>query len=332
MSKQTVNNTKLGIFVLAALIFLVLLLYMIGKNRNLFGSNYALKARFENVHGLVPGNNVRYAGIQAGTVKKVTILNDTVIEVTMTIETKLQNIIRKNAIASIGTDGLVGNKVLNISPARQTAALAVEGDILYSKKAVDTEEMMETLYKTNNDVAGVASGLKMAVEKLNSSTALWALLNDHSLPDGLKASAANLRLATARAGLMAASLEEVIADIKKGKGSAGMLLRDSSFAHYLQEAAVKIGSAGSEADSLARALNKMVNGIQEDISNGKGTVNSLLKDSLVVKKINASLTSIQNGTEGFNQSMDALKHSFLFRGYFKRLEKQKKKEAAKAIQ
>ncbi len=330
MSKQTVNNTKLGIFVLASLIFLVLLLYMIGKNRNLFGSNYILKARFENVHGLVPGNNVRYAGIQAGTVKKVTILNDTVIEVTMTIQTKLQNIIRKNAIAAIGTDGLVGNKVLNISPAKKMAALAAEGDVLDSRKAVDTDEMMQTLYKTNNDVAAVANGLKMAVDKLNNSSALWNLLNDRSMPDELKASATNLRLATARAGIMAANLEQVIADMKNGKGSAGMLLRDSSFAHNLNEAAFKINMAGNGADSLTRALNIMVNGIQEDINNGKGTVNSLLKDPEIVKRINESLISIQGGTEGFNQSMDALKHSFLFRGYFKKLEKQKKKEAAKA--
>ena len=47
---------------------------MIGRNRSLFGSNYLLKTRFENVQGLIPGNNVRYAGIQAGTVKKLQIL------------------------------------------------------------------------------------------------------------------------------------------------------------------------------------------------------------------------------------------------------------------
>jgi phospholipid/cholesterol/gamma-HCH transport system substrate-binding protein len=84
--KQTSNNIKLGVFVLAGLLFLILLLYMIGRNRNLFGRNYVLKARFENVQGLIPGNNVRFAGIQAGTVKKIQILNDTMIEVTMFID------------------------------------------------------------------------------------------------------------------------------------------------------------------------------------------------------------------------------------------------------
>ena len=74
MAKQGINNVKLGAFVLAGLLFLVLLLYMIGKNRNLFGATYLLKAKFENVQGLVTGNNVRFAGIEAGTVKKIIIL------------------------------------------------------------------------------------------------------------------------------------------------------------------------------------------------------------------------------------------------------------------
>jgi phospholipid/cholesterol/gamma-HCH transport system substrate-binding protein len=79
MAKQGLNNIKLGAFVLGGLLFLVLLLYMIGKNRSLFGSTYELKVQFENVQGLVAGNNVRFAGIQAGTVKQINILNDTVI-------------------------------------------------------------------------------------------------------------------------------------------------------------------------------------------------------------------------------------------------------------
>ncbi|MGB3078713.1 MAG: MCE family protein, partial [Saprospiraceae bacterium] len=114
MEKQGINNIKLGAFVLSGLGFLVLLLFMIGKNRSLFGSTYTLKARFENVQGLVPGNNIRFSGIEAGTVKNIIILNDTTIEVTMNVEKKMLNIIRKNALASIGTEGLVGNKVVNI--------------------------------------------------------------------------------------------------------------------------------------------------------------------------------------------------------------------------
>ena len=68
-------------------------------------------------------------------------------------------------------------------------------------------------------------------------------------------------------------------------------------------------------------------GIREDVSNGRGPVNALLKDSMMVIKLNASLDNIQKGTDGFNQNMEALKHNFLLRGYFRKQEKQKRKES-----
>jgi phospholipid/cholesterol/gamma-HCH transport system substrate-binding protein len=331
MAKRVINNVKLGLFVLGGLLFLVILLYMIGKNRSLFGDTYILKARFENAQGLVAGNNVRFSGIQAGTVKKLQILSDTVIEVTMIIEKKMQKVIRKNAIASIGTDGLVGNKVVNIVTAKQPAALAGEDDILASKKAVSADEMLQTLYKTNNDVAVIAANLKTTVLQINNSSALWTLLNDNTLPQNLKASAANIRLATGKAGNMVDNLNAVVTDIKNGKGSVGILLKDTLLAKNLNEAIVKIKNVGDEANLLAGEINKMVAGLQSDINNGKGVANTLLKDSMMVIKLNASLDNIQKGSDGFNQNMEALKHNFLLRGYFRKLEKQKKKEQTKDL-
>jgi phospholipid/cholesterol/gamma-HCH transport system substrate-binding protein len=304
-------------------LFLVLLLYMIGKNQDLFGDTYQLKARFENIQGLVAGNNVRFSGIHAGTVKKVKILSDTVIEVTMIIDTKMQNIIRQNAIVSIGTDGLVGNKVVNITPAHQPAPLATEGDVLVSKKGVDTDEMLQTLYRTNNDIAVISAELKTTIQRVNSSSALWTLLNDQSIPKDVKAAAANIRLATAKAGGTINDLNNIVADIKNGKGTAGIILKDSSIAQNLNEAILKIKSVGDEADALAATVNKLLAGIQQDVNSGKGTVNTLLKDSLLSHHISQSLENIQKGTDGFNQVMEALKHNFLLRGYFKKQERKK---------
>jgi phospholipid/cholesterol/gamma-HCH transport system substrate-binding protein len=325
MAKRIINSVKLGTFVMGGLLFLVVLMYMIGKNRNLFGDTYALKARFENIQGLVAGNNVRFSGVQAGTVKKIKILNDTVIEVTMIIDTKMQTIIRKNAVVSIGTDGLVGNRVANIYPVHQPAPLAVEGDILVSKKGVATDDIMQTLYKTNNDVAVIATELKYTIQRINSSSALWALLNDKTIPGGLKISVANIRYATEKAGNLADNLNAIIMDVKKGKGSLGAILTDTAIAKNLNEAILKIKTVADEADTLAGEINKLVAGIQQDVNQGKGTVHALLKDSMMVIKLNTSLDNIQKGTDGFNQNMEAIKHSSLLRGYFRKQEKMKQK-------
>lgn len=328
MANKKINNVKLGAFVLAGLVFLVLMLYLIGKNRNMFGATYVLKARFDNIQGLVSGNNVRYAGIGVGTVKNIKILNDTVIEVTMIIEKKMLTIIRKNAIASIGTEGLVGNKVVNISPSHQPAELASPGDIIQSKKTISTDEMLATLNKTNNDVAVIAEEIKSTIKRINGSVGLWSLLNDQTIPLDIKASLANVKHATQRADKMAADLQGLVADIRSGKGSVGALLTDTSFATNLNEAILKIKEVGDEADALAIDMRKLVAGVNSDVNNGTGTAHALLKDSSLVMKLNASLDNIQKGTDGFNQNMEALKHNFLFRGFFKKQEKQKKKEAA----
>lgn len=331
MAKKTVNTIKLGAFVLAGLLFLVLLLYMIGKNKNLFGPSFALKTRFANVQGLVPGNNVRFAGIEVGTVKRINIISDTVIEVVMAVDEKMEKVIRRNAVVSIGSDGLMGNKVINISPARSPAPLVAKGDVLNSYKPVSTDDMFQTLSTTNQDIAVIASQLKITVQRLNNSTALWTILNDETLPQNLRTSLSNVQLATARAAVMANDLESIISGVKNGKGSVGAVLTDTAFAKNLNDAIIKIKGVGDRADELVVALNSVIADVQKDVSNGKGTVNALLKDSSMVTKIGSSLDNIQKGTDAFSQNMEALKHNFLFRGYFRKLEKQKQKESKHSI-
>lgn len=325
MTNKIFNNIKLGAFVLGGLVFLVLMLYLIGKNSNLFGNTYLLHVKFENIQGLVAGNNVRFSGIQAGTVKKVSIINDTVIEVSLFIDTKMKNIIRKNAIASIGTDGLVGNKVVNIAPAKLPAPFAEEGDYITSKKGIDTDDMLQTLNKTNNDIATITSELKLTTYRINKSSALWALLNDESIPKEVRGSLSNIRTATEKAGSLVNNLNAIILKVKRGEGSLGTIINDTAIAKNLNEAIVKIKAAGNEADLLANELSILIDGIEQDINSGKGMANALLKDSSIVHKINSSLENIQKGTEGFNQNMEALKHNFLLRGYFRKLERKKEK-------
>ncbi len=325
MSKNMVSNIKLGLFVIVGLLFLILLLYMIGRNESMFGDYFRLKARFHNVQGLNSGNNIRFSGIQVGTVKKVKILNDTLIEVDLLIESKMKNYIHKNAIVSITTDGLMGNRVLDITPSKEPAALVEEDDILVTKKTVDMGDMLQTLAKTNNDVALIAAELKSTMQRINSSTAIWTLLNDNTLPENLRASLSNARAATAKANTMIHDLNQLVVDIKEGKGSLGALLTDTVFATNLNEAIIKFKTVGEDADKLALELNSLTKNIRNEIDNGKGPLNTLLKDSAMVRNLNRSIENIQKGTAGFNEVMEAMKHNFLLRGYFKKLEKQKAK-------
>ena len=329
MATKTINNIKLGVFVITGLSFLIIMLYLLGKNQNLFGSTFTIKARFENVQGMKKGNNVRYAGIDVGTVSAVEIINDTLVEVSMLVQEKMKGFIRNDAVASIGSDGLVGNKVINITASGMQAPLVKENDILPSRKIIDTDAMLRTLEKTNDDIGLVAGNLNATIQKLNTSTALWKVLNDETLPLSLRASFNNVESATAKANGFIATLNLLVGDVKNGKGSLGAILKDTAIAQTLEEALLKIKMAGDEADSLGRQLNGLVSKIDNKVNHGKGIVNTLLNDSAIVGKVHTSLSNIEEATDSFNQSMEALKHNFLLRGYFRKQERQKKRDETK---
>lgn len=331
MEEQTKNNIRLGLLVLAGLFLLILTLYGVGKNQNLFGSNFQLKARFSNISGLMKGNNIRFSGIQVGTVKSIEILNDTTIEVTMLIDKKVQPFIHANAVASIGTEGLMGNKIINITPSNATAPGVARGTMLATQRIVNTDEMLQVLARTNNNIADISEELKSTAQRIRSSTGLWSLLGDTSLAINLRASLANIDRATVHTRQFTEDIREMISGAREGKGSIGRLLTDTAFYHDLEQAALTIDRAGKSAGDLVTHLDEMTQQVRSDIEEGKGSANALLRDSQLVIKLNASLDNIRQGTDGFNQNMEALKHNFLFRGYFRRLEKEKKKQTTNSV-
>ncbi len=321
MEKKTTDNIKLGAFVISGLSLLIILLYMIGKNRNLFGSNLIIKARFENVQGLKSGNNVRFGGIDIGTVDDINFVNDSTLEVNMRIENNMRNIIRKNAIVSIGTDGLVGNKVINIISTPGKSAKIENHDLLPSKKAIDTDEMLRTLYKTNNNVASVVEQLKTTTKRLNKSTGLWKLLADESIYDAIKKTSYNLKSSTQSIKNSSISINEIIQSTENGKGALGLLLRDSNFRADLSTGMENLQQATADIKKAGKDIEKISSNINEAMNSENGMIQVLLKDSIQTNHLKETLLNLKDGTNEMNKIITATQKSFLFRKYFKRLKK-----------
>jgi len=316
MSESPGRNIRLGLMVLAGLALLVTTLYIIGKNENLFGSHFSLRARFRNISGLMKGNNIRFAGIQAGTVRDIRVLNDTSIEVVMLIDKGLQPYIHKNALAAIGTEGLIGNRIVNLIPVAERAPMAEDGDLLPVQRPISTDDMLVTLDRTNRNLAEITDGLKVTVAKVNGSVALWGLLNDGRMAGNLRVSLARVRDASVQADEMMGSLRMLADDVRAGRGSVGRLLVDTGFATELnaavgkiREAGERLGAAGRQAEALAASAKELV------------------RDSLLQRRLQASMENIQKGTAAFNEDMEALKHNFLLRGYFRKQEKKRRADS-----
>lgn len=326
MATQRGNSTRLGIFVLAAMAVLIIALFLIGRNQHLLGSHLTLRAHFKNVAGLRLGNNVRYAGIEVGTVKKMQIIDDTTLEVSMLVNKEMRTVIRKNAVASLGADGLMGNKVVNILPQKGEADHVQSGDLLPSRQAVEIDDIMRTLAGTSDNIRDITDGLKVTVAKINNSEGVWNLLSDKTLALHIRNASRNLDLATTNAEIMTREVRQMVSDVNDGKGSVGALLKDTAMARDLQQSVRQLEAVAGHADKLATDLGAITRNIEKDINEGKGPVNLVLKDTSVAANISRTLNNVEKGTFNFNQNMEALKKNFLFRGYFRKKDREKNRQ------
>lgn len=320
MTTQSVNKLKLGIFVLTAVLFLILGLYYIGSKRNFFSSTINVSARFDDIGGLMPGNNVRFNGINVGTVSKVYAISDSVIKVDFTIDESETKFITKNSVASIGTDGLLGNKLINISPGKTGEKSIREGDELATLKPLQMTNALRTLMISNDNIKVITENLKNVSEKFNNETSLWKLLSDPTIAENVRNAIVHFKLTGTNSAIITGDLSQIVKDIQSGRGSIGALLTDPSFSNKLNQTIVKIEAI---SDSIA-ILSGNFNNISQKMKSENGTITRLLTDTTFVHNLNLSMENIKNGSQGFNENMEALKHTVFLRNYFKKQEKSKK--------
>lgn len=311
---EKTKNIRVGIFVLIGTIFIISALYFIGEKQNLFSSKFRISANFENVNGLMPGNNVRFGGINVGTVESVGIINDSTINVVMVIKDKIKPFIKKNSLASIGTDGLMGNKLINIISVNEPAPIVSDGDVLPSKLPFETDEMIRTISRTNEDVSIISKNLKEITNRLNDDNNLWSILLDPSIAGNIKDAVVNIKLTSERSAVITGDLSRLITDVKSGKGVVGALITDTSLSRSIKQTIVNIKFT---SDTLAYITGDLKS-VSQRIKNGEGAIGTILMDTNFVHNLNKSMENIEKGTDGFNQNMEALKHSILLRKYFKK--------------
>lgn len=322
MKTKASENVKLGFFVLGGLLFIILTLYMVGKNRNLFGATFTIKASMSSVNGLMEGNNVRFKGIDVGTVKDIQLTDDGSILVEMIIDKKMSRYIMQNAMASIGTDGLMGNKLVNIDSQDEPAPPVKEGSIIQSREPIETEEMLRTLNTTNNTIERVTRNLDEITVKLNTSKSLWNLLSDTAITQDLKNGVNDFRSAAANTASLTENAKEIVHRFGKGEGLAGTLFTDTMLTRRLDHSMKQIEMATDKTALMMEKLELVV----DDMKEGEGTAGLLLSDTVLRNTLMQSAMHVEQGTSRFNENMEALKSNFLFRRYFRKLEKQQEKE------
>lgn len=322
MEKETSNRIGLGLFVISGLILLIIGLYLIGSNRNLFGKNITLYSTFYNISGLQIGNNVRFGGIDVGTVDKMEIINDTSVRVTMSVQENLLNFIRTNSYTSIGTDGLMGNKLVNIDPGTPDAPNITDGSTLPSIKGIDTEQMLRTLNQTNDNVSIISEDLRILTGNINKSRGtLYTVLMDTTLAFSLKKTLTNIEDISQNLESFTGELSSVVKGVQEGHGTLGGLINDSS------NLSLSFHRSLTEIEQSSINLNKITSELKtavEKINSGEGPAGTLLNDPVAAEHLKKTLANLDSSSANFNENMKALQGNFLFKKYFRKKAKENK--------
>lgn len=321
----TSQNIRLGIFVFTGVIIFVAAVYFLGNQKNMFGNNVKISSVFKNVNGLQLGNNVRFAGVNVGTVRNITILNDTAICVDLLIGESNARLIKKNALATISSDGLVGSMIVNIIPNEKAFEQSIEnGDTINNISKIATADMLTTLNTTNENAALLTKDLLRITNSINEGEGLLgALIKDENLVTEVTESLENLKQTTYSAKRTMADINTLIGEINLNeKNVAGMLLKDTVSAQQLATIFDNLEKSSQQIEAITQNLNDF----SVNLKTNEGLVDYVLNDTLVVKSLDETLKNVEQASDRLNENMEALRHNFLFRRYFRKLEKEQAKE------
>lgn len=296
--------------------------YLIGQKQDMFSNTFNLRVVFSNVNGLQPGNNVRFSGINIGSVMGVNIQNDSTIEIVMRVREDVRKFIKSDALVTIGTDGLMGNMIININPGKGNAPIVEDNTLLQSYSRVKTDDILKTLNMTNENAAMLTRSLLDVIENIqHGKGTLSYLVYDTMLRINLFQSIDNLQKASSKTNQLLADVQGMARDIGGGKGLAGYLLRDTITSGRLIQTMTELQRASTNIEQSTDSLKSFI----QKLNSQQGSLSVLISDTTVAKDLKKTISNLNKGTAKFDENMEALKHSFLTKKYFEDQQKEKQK-------
>ncbi len=194
MDKHQENfKIRLGFFILLGSLLFVAAIFFIGKQKNLFDPVFRVSTTFYNVSGLQVGNIIRFSGINVGTVDRIYFINDSTVGVDMLILISAQRFIKADAIVSISSEGIIGDRLLVIGQGSTEARNIRKNQRLASTEPVETDDIVASLEVTALNIEIISGELADIVLKVNSGKGtLSQLIHDASLAKNLTKTMDNL--------------------------------------------------------------------------------------------------------------------------------------------
>ncbi|QGY46125.1 MCE family protein [Maribellus comscasis] len=284
-------KARLGIFIAGGIVFFVIAIFIIGKQQNLFNPVFKITTNFYNVSGLQAGNNIRFSGIDVGIVDNIRIINDSTVQVEMLIRKNVQQFIKADSYASIGSEGIIGDRIIIINQGNNNSPMAEDGHHILSKEPIETDDIMRNLKTSAESAEVITLQLAEIMTNINNGQGmLGRLIQDSTIAENVNQIVENFKKSSE-------GLDKTIEVTKENV---------FAFMESLQKTAAKTEVASNQLGEIMTKINS-----------GEGAIGMLLKDTSIVNNIDETIINLKESSIGLNENMEALKHNFLFRRYYK---------------
>jgi phospholipid/cholesterol/gamma-HCH transport system substrate-binding protein len=284
MKKKVSHKVRLGIFISLGILIFILAIYFIGEKQQLFRSTFRLSGVFKDVAGLQVGNNVRLSGINVGTIDNISMISDTSVRVIILIDENIRQFIKKDAVAGIGSEGLMGNKVLVISPGTGGQKTIENDDVIATSQPTDIDDILVSLKTTIDNTAYITGDLAKITTNIESGKGtIGRLMMDKTWRQNLEATIINLK-----------------------DGSVGFrTFMDKTT--ELDSILVRLNKTIDNTSSITYDLSKITNNIQS----GEGMIGKLLMDQAMGQNLDSTLINLKNSLAEFEILMKKAQDSWL---------------------
>jgi phospholipid/cholesterol/gamma-HCH transport system substrate-binding protein len=194
MKKNTGNKIRLGVFVSAGVAIFIIAIYFIGSRQQLFNSTFQLSGIFEDIGGLQVGNNVRFSGINVGIVRDIEQITDSTVRVEMQIEEEARRFIKTDATAIIGSDGLMGSKLVTILAGISGLKPMSDNDVIKTQRPVSMDDIMVNLELTTKNAALITEDLAVIINHMREGNGtIGKLLMDSIFAENIGQALVNIK-------------------------------------------------------------------------------------------------------------------------------------------
>ena len=322
-----------GIFVGGCLLLFGVGLFLIGNSNQLFTKSFQVYAEFKKITGIQDGGKVRVAGMDAGTVTRIDVPSrpEGKFRIYFKIVEKLHPIVRQDSVVTIQTDGLLGNKYLQIDAGSSEAAIAKENAMIQGREPFDWGDLMDEIKGVVTKVSKILEGVQAEVVATLSEVKKTVLTANLLIQEARP----HVSSIMASADKIGSNLNLIIDGIQAGRGTVGALIKDEELYASVKRsvsktevavehvrdatASVKKVVAKAEESDIVPQVQKAIKDLQHITSQVKDAVDkfqSASGEGGVGENLQRTLADAREAMSDLSDDTEALKHNFLFRGFF----------------